>query len=358
MAEPIAARQHLTSLLVASLVLGIICGPAAIAASELEDAINKANARGASASPTVLVLTSNVALTAPLPALSGAAKLTVKGACAPSRCIISGGGAFPIFTSPSSGPTGGVLTLVNLNFQRAAGGVLFNVRAAVNASQCVFLSNTAPGIGGGVLSDSFPGTATPPYRFFSRCTFQSNTAPILGGGAISINAGSPLGRVPPLYFVRCLFKDNTAPRSLGGAISVAGNGRVRFKTCVFDGNNAGASGGAIFSYGASLALARVTFKTNRALGTSLAGSFSSGLGGALYAVSGLLTQSSLSFCSSSFSGNSGSAANGGSLYLQKAPGSPKFTGVVTFCSGSKPAGSVVPKSGWRVGSQCTASTCA
>ncbi|CAI5535611.1 unnamed protein product [Closterium sp. Naga37s-1] len=194
--------------------------------------------RGASASPTVLVLTSNVALTAPLPALSGAAKLTVKGACAPSRCIISGGGAFPIFTSPSSGPTGGVLTLVNLNFQRAAGGVLFNVRAAVNASQCVFLSNTAPGIGGGVLSDSFPGTATPPYRLFSRFTFQGNTAPILGGGAISINAGSPLGRVPPLYFVRCLFKDNTAPRSLGGAISVAGNGRVRFKTCVFDGNNA------------------------------------------------------------------------------------------------------------------------
>ncbi|GJP49065.1 hypothetical protein CLOM_g8332 [Closterium sp. NIES-68] len=356
--KPITARQHITSLLVASLVLGVICGPAAIAASELEDAINKANARGAGASPTVLVLTSNVELTAPLPALSGAAKLTIRGACATSRCIISGGGAFPIFTSPSSGPTGGVLTLSNLNFQKAAGGVLFNVRAAINASQCVFAGNTAAGTGGGVLSDTFPATATPPYRLFSRCTFQSNTAPILGGGAISINAGSPLGRVPALYFLRCLFKENSAPRSLGGAISVAGKGRVRFKTCVFEGNSAGASGGGIFSYGASLSLAKVTFKTNKALGTSLAGSFASGVGAAAYAVSGLLSQSSVGFCSNSFSGNSGSTANGGSLYLQKAPGSSKFIGVVTFCNGGKPAGTVVAKNGWRVGTKCTTSTCA
>ncbi|CAI5515012.1 unnamed protein product [Closterium sp. Naga37s-1] len=86
---------------------------------------------GANASPTVLVLTSSVHLKA---------------------CIISGDGAFPIFTSPSSGPTGGELKLVKLNLQRAAGGVFLNVGAAIVATKCGFVSNTAPSVGGGVLS--------------------------------------------------------------------------------------------------------------------------------------------------------------------------------------------------------------
>ncbi|CAI5535618.1 unnamed protein product [Closterium sp. Naga37s-1] len=80
----------------------------------------------------------------------GAAKLTIIGNCTAARCIISGEGAYPVFTSPSSNPPGGVLTLVNLNFQRAAGGVFFNVQTAINASKCGFVRNMAPS--GGVLS--------------------------------------------------------------------------------------------------------------------------------------------------------------------------------------------------------------
>ncbi|CAI5498925.1 unnamed protein product [Closterium sp. Naga37s-1] len=252
----------------------------------------------------------------PLHALSGAAKLTITGACGANRTtrrIISGGGAFPIFTSPSSGPTGGLLTLVNLNFQRAAGGVFYNVRTSVNASQCDFVGNTGPIVGGGVLSESFPMAATLqglPTRLFSRCTFSSNTAPTLGGGAVSINGGNSMGRVPDMRFVRCAFQDNSAPTSLGGAISVVGMGWVRFVKCSFFGNRAGVSGGGVFSSDTYLSFSQATFNNNMALGKYNGGAggayVRSGYGCAVYAVSNeLVPNMAVRFCSSSFSSNRG-----------------------------------------------------
>ncbi|CAI5535616.1 unnamed protein product [Closterium sp. Naga37s-1] len=277
---------------------------------------------GATASPTEVVLTSNVELTADclsyspphsppsptpfhlpklspasstffpppstLPALSGAAKLTIRGACATSRCIISGGGAFPIFTSPSTTPKGGKLTLVNLRFQQAAGGVFKNVRTAINASQCIFVNNTVSDIGGGVLSDSFPPSTNPPKHVFSNCTFEKNTAGTWEGGAITIKAKSFYSykhndRVPDLTFRSCHFRSNNASR-LGGAVSVAGSARVRFFDCVFSANRAGASGGAVYSKDAAIYFGQSSFSGNAALGTSLAGGDSSGVGGAVYAV--------------------------------------------------------------------------
>ncbi|CAI5498914.1 unnamed protein product, partial [Closterium sp. Naga37s-1] len=291
---------------------------------------------GASASPTELVLKSNVHLKAALPALSGAAKLTIIGNCTATRCIISGGGAFPIFTSPSSGPTGGELTLVNLNFQRAAGGVFFNVRAVINASQCGFVGSTAPSIGGRVLSDSFPEAATPPNRFFSYCTFYNNTAPTGEGGAININVGNPEGSGPNVTFVYCVFQNNTATvgkggagsinlgdpqgsaanvtfvhcrfrnnsayQASGGAMTVAGNGDIRCMKCSFEGNFAGFHGGGIYSDGVSLTLSQPTFKRNQAVGPFGA---RCGLGGAVFAIPGRRSQVSLRFCKAFFLRNIG-----------------------------------------------------
>ncbi|CAI5498917.1 unnamed protein product [Closterium sp. Naga37s-1] len=141
----------------------------------------------------------------PLPALSGAAKLIVRSACTASRCIINANSAFPIFTSPSSGPTGGQLTLVNLSFVGLTGGVFRNVQATINVTGCEFANNTAPS--GGVLSDSFPAAVTPPSRLFSKCTFRNNTR------AIVINGESPERSVPATSFVSCVFRDNSAPMS-------------------------------------------------------------------------------------------------------------------------------------------------
>ncbi|CAI5498913.1 unnamed protein product [Closterium sp. Naga37s-1] len=284
-------------------------------------------------------------------------------------CNISGDGAFPIFTSPSTGPTGGVLTLVNLNFWRAAGGVFFKVQAAINATDCSFIGNMAPTVGGGVLSESFPAKSTPPYRIFSRCAFINNTSPTGGGGAININAWNPSGAVPSLSFLSCRFKDNSAPSSVGGAISVAGTGRVRFHMCTIDGNSAGerlrcvwgrhllkqrlflslsahlqeqktlssspcfspptlptlpsihpgASGGAVYLNGASFFLSIVTFKSNRALGIDLRPSLlalgipagSCGIGSDVHAVTEPYSYMTLRFCGASFSGSSGSSGGTG-----------------------------------------------
>ncbi|CAI5488355.1 unnamed protein product [Closterium sp. Naga37s-1] len=304
----------------------------------------------------------------PLPALEGTAKLTITGACAVGRCIISGGNAFPIFTSPSSGPTGVILNVHNLNFQRAAGGVFLNVRTRVNASKCGFVSNKGLGSGGGVLSVS--------YRRFSYCSFYNNTAPIGGGGAISINAGNPEGKGPAMMLEHCYFRNNSAPKGRGGAISVEGTGKIVFKSCRFDKNSAvpsprsmmgllllprqtmvsllllptpstflglahplfhigpfilplnhrpcfhttlpaihpGVAGGAIYSNGTSLSLAHVTFRNNTAIGIPPA--TTCGVGGAVYAVSGRYSGASVRFCASSFWDNTGCAAAANTLFLQ------------------------------------------
>ncbi|CAI5535617.1 unnamed protein product [Closterium sp. Naga37s-1] len=315
-----------------------------------------------------------------LPALSGAAKLTIIGNCTATRCIISGGGAFPIFTSPSSGPTGGELTLVNLNFQRAAGGVLFNVWAAINASQCGFVGSTAPSVGGGVLSDSFPESATAPNRFFSYCTFYNNTAPTGGGGAISINVGNPEGSInvgnpessgPNVTFVYCIFQNNTATlakggavsinlgdpqgsaanvtfvhcrfrnnsayQASGGAITVAGTGDIRCTKCSFEGNFAGLHGGGIYSDGASLTLSQPTFKRNRAVGPFNA---RCGLGGAVFAIPGRRIQVSLRFCKAFFLLNRGCIRKVADLALAVPSRDSEFSGTLMFCGGVKTLGSI------------------
>ncbi|CAI7764664.1 unnamed protein product [Closterium sp. NIES-54] len=65
-------------------------------------------------------------------------------------------------------------------------------------------------------SESFPITLQAlPKRLFSDCSFISNTAPTLGGGAFSINSGKSMGQVLDLRFVRCSFQNNSTPTSLG-----------------------------------------------------------------------------------------------------------------------------------------------
>ncbi|CAI5963441.1 unnamed protein product, partial [Closterium sp. NIES-65] len=305
---------------------------------------------------TELVLKSNVHLTAPLPALEGTAVLTIMGACAVDRCIISGGNAFPIFKSPSSGSTGGILTLRNLTFQDAAGGVFVNVRTRINATECGFVRNKGPSSGGGVLSDSYSVTNSVSYRYFSYCTFYNNTTPIGGGGAFSINAGNPQGKGPSLIIASSYFRNNSAPKGRGGVIAMEGTSKAVFKSCLFDGNSAGVAGGAIYSNGASLTLNKVVFRDNKAIGVPPTSTC--GVGGVLFAVSGLYSGASVRLCASSFVGNTGCATSVNTLLLQTVPGGSNFPASVMFCNGTtKPAKLLVPSSGWRELSSCTPSTC-
>ncbi|CAI5940384.1 unnamed protein product [Closterium sp. NIES-64] len=363
----------------------------------------------------------------PLPALEGTAVLTIMGACAVDRCIISGGNAFPIFKSPSSGSTGGILTLRNLTFQDAAGGVFVNVRTRINATECGFVRNKGPSSGGGVLrygsgvlgkdervsgvlivhvtvcimqvrvhamqvrvgvtgdgvhaarestygtgeqqstresvygacsiaSDSYSVTNSVSYRYFSYCTFYNNTTPIGGGGAFSINAGNPQGKGPSLIIASSYFRNNSAPKGRGGVIAMEGTSKAVFKSCLFDGNSAGVAGGAIYSNGASLTLNKVVFRDNKAIGVPPTSTC--GVGGVLFAVSGLYSGASVRLCASSFVGNTGCATSVNTLLLQTVPGGSNFPASVMFCNGTtKPAKLLVPSSGWRELSSCTPSTC-
>ncbi|CAI5981659.1 unnamed protein product [Closterium sp. NIES-65] len=322
---------------------------------------------GADATTTELVLKSNVELTARLPALSGAAKLTIKGACGSTgidKCIISGRGAFPIFTSPSTINTAGQLTLVNLTFQYALGGVFSKVLTPVDASQCNFAHNIAAAdAGGGVLRDNITIMPVPPKRLFTRCIFYNNSSPALGGGAVNIdahtfNATGLTDRVPALTFLRCRFMDNSAPNHLGKAVRVAGTARLRFEECVFDGNSADecVSGGAIYAKDAAFTFVRATLNYNKALGTSTLNSITSGEGGAAYAAaSGRNSEAAVRFCSSTFQANTAKFTDGSTLYMETGWGS-SWAAVLSICDGSKPTGTVVPTTGWKLVTGCPAST--
>ncbi|CAI5529376.1 unnamed protein product [Closterium sp. Naga37s-1] len=248
-----------------------------------------------------------------LPELLGAAKLTIRGACGSDgivKCIIWGGNAFPIFTgasptfsSSASRSTAGQLTLVNLSFQRALGGVLSKLRTSVNASQCNFAHNVAAAdAGGGVLRDNITMMNEPPERVFTDCTFYNNSSPALGGGAVNIdaptfNATGLTYDVPALSFLYCIFQDNSAPKHLGGALRVAGTARLRFEECLFDGNRAGVSGGAIYAKDALLTFVKVHLTYNKALGTSTLNTITTGEGGAAYAAAtGRNPEAAVRFC--------------------------------------------------------------
>ncbi|CAI5535622.1 unnamed protein product [Closterium sp. Naga37s-1] len=314
---------------------------------------------GADATTTELVLKSNVELTARLPALSGAAKLTIKGACGSTgidKCIISGRGAFPIFTSPSTINTAGLLTLVNLTFQYALGGVFSKVLTPVNASQCNFAHNIAAAdAGGGVLRDNITIMPVPPKRLFTGCIFYNNSSPALGGGAVNIdahtfNATGLTDRVPALTFLRCRFKDNSAPNHLGGAVRVAGTARLRFEDCVFDGNNA-----AIYAKDAAFTFVRPTLNYNKALGTSTLNTITAGEGGAAYAAAtGRNPEATVCFCSSAFQSNTAKYMDGSTLYMEAGWVGSQWVAVLSICDRSKPSASVVPTSGWKLVTGCPA----
>lgn len=121
----------------------------------------------------------------------------------------------------------------------AAGGVL-------SAEHCEFFENTAVG-NAGAISVNSTGVI-----HLSNCQFESNTSGI-NGGAIHFNAVTSTEST----INNCSFVGNTAPTAelkdngLGGAISSAGApasiGTASFTNCLFNGNQAGYGGGAVWS---------------------------------------------------------------------------------------------------------------
>ncbi|CAI7862593.1 unnamed protein product [Closterium sp. NIES-53] len=285
---------------------------------------------------TIVAFTIAIGFIRLLSPLSNHIRAPVSSLLPNTKCIISGGGTFPIFSSPSYSPSCGQLTLVNLSFQQAAGGVFFNVRTAVNASQCDFVGNTGPNIGGGVLrvcvahvrvcvahvsvcgayvsvcgagESAWAGTPlhTTPHHGINQQHSKS-------GNALSIASHPPdppspsslspttsesfpitLQALPKRLFSDCSFISNTAPTLGGGAFSI----------------NSGKSMGQVLD----LRFVRCSFQNNSTPTSLGVGDF------------------------------------GGGVRLTNAD-HPQSSWKVAFCDGAKPVGSIVPTLGWSVELNC------
>jgi hypothetical protein len=163
------------------------------------------------------------------------------------------------------------------------GGAIHGWRFSAWMSNCIFEGNYSYASYGGALDldasfitvvnsrffDNHGGSGGACYGSgssfsFTDCVFLSNTTSGTGGGGALVSAGSS----SPSELIRCTFEDNIAGHAGGAVVYV--NGILNVEDCAFIGNRAQydrggyPGGGAIFSNITSLSLSRSTFIDNYA----------------------------------------------------------------------------------------------
>ncbi|CAI5511019.1 unnamed protein product [Closterium sp. Naga37s-1] len=117
------------------------------------------------------------------------------------------------------------------------------------------------------------------------------------------------------------------------------------------------SGGAIYAKDAFLTFVKATLNYNKALGTATVNTITTGEGGAAYAAAtGRNSEAAVRFCSLTFQANTAKFTDDSTLYMEMGWGS-SWAAVLSICDRSKPTGTVVPTSGWKLVTGCPASTC-
>jgi len=216
------------------------------------------------------------AATYPAPAagfrVSNAHKSFTIRAAAGAVAILDGGGQHPVFVLRNSARSrGGLIVFQGLVFRNGGGGSATTSpgvtidRAAARFVRCRFENNAgAAGADGGGVKVRTGSDAS-----FVGCRFTGNSSPI-AGGAMMIDASN-------VQVLRGAFAGNRVnppghdPTSHGGAISVV-DGTLQVSDALFQGNQAGWVGGAIYAIGtatatpatphASVSVARSTFQAN------------------------------------------------------------------------------------------------
>jgi hypothetical protein len=136
---------------------------------------------------------------------------------------------------------GFTITGGNANGQEAngtAGGGMVNVFGSPTVQDCMFSSNSAIGIGGGMYNNSFVFGSSPTV---TNCNFSSNFA-AEGGGMFNNNYSRPT-------VTNCAFNDNSAAVNGGGAVNL-NNSSPTMERCAFNGNRA-ARGGGMYNWNVS-----------------------------------------------------------------------------------------------------------
>ncbi len=183
-----------------------------------------------------------------------------------------GGG---IYNADQSSPT--IRSCTFYENQSGWGGAIYNLRSSPSITGCTF-SNCSSFEGGAIASDDSQPTVID-------CTFQNNTAFFAGGaitdrncqsvviactftgnyvfdhsGAINQSGGGAINQYGGhLLLEGCEFADNTADYG-GGAFT---DGQLDLKQCVFEGNSARQTGGAIKGLG-NIAIENCRFDYNYA----------------------------------------------------------------------------------------------
>ena len=121
----------------------------------------------------------------------------------------------------------------------------------MEAINCVFSENFAPGFGGALVDN---GGAT-----ITDSTFQANTA--AEGGAIMAGAGANAPPAVVTVITGSTFSGNGLNGGQGGAIGNLGS-RVTMTNCTLSGNVAANGGGIDNGFGGTLTLKNCTFSGN------------------------------------------------------------------------------------------------
>lgn len=187
---------------------------------------------------------------------------------------------------------------------RGKGGGMIVSNSSLIVRNCIFNGNYG-GSGGGMSIDinSFP--------IVENCVFENNTG--WSAGAVYISSNT-MSFSPSHYdiarssrFKNCKFLSNRAD-SYGGAIRKLAAGWLSFFDCVFEGNSAGISGGAIQNNNSIGSYFNCVFMDNSAGGTFTDAT----KGGAIYNDSGLVLMNCI--FSKNRSSNSRASAQGGALF--------------------------------------------
>lgn len=167
----------------------------------------------------------------------------------PGCVVIDAGGLGRVLSCVAADSTTALTSLTLRGGAAGAGGGMYSLGSALLIRDCLFQSNTATGMGGGLCCEGYPSPR------LEGCTFSGNTAS-WGGGMCAYATDSA-----PILASGLSFLGNSA--GLGGGLRCV-HSNIQLADAVFVGNHALVGGGMDATTGVGSTLRNVLFALNTA----------------------------------------------------------------------------------------------